>query len=154
MKKTFRLPDGSIADFDIHEEGPAVCVLALTDKNEVVLTKQFRPGPEKILCEFPGGKISENESPEEAIRREFLEETGFTGEFTFVGKSLDAAYSSMLRYNFVAQHCKKIQEPQGDETEFVEVVLMDLSRFRNHLRSGELTDIETGYLCLDFLGLP
>ncbi len=30
---------------------------------------------------------------------------------------------------------------------------MSLEDFRNHLRSGELTDVEIGYLALDHLGL-
>jgi hypothetical protein len=46
-----------------------------------------------------------------------------------------------------------VQEQQTDQDEFIEVVEMSLEEFRNHLRSGELTDIGTGYLGLDFLKL-
>ena len=110
IKKTFQLPNNEIADFDIKQEGPAVCVLALTKGNDVILAKQFRPGPEKILLEMPGSIIDKNETPEEAIKREFLEETGYTGDFQFVGESLDCAYSTMVRYNFIATNCHKIQK--------------------------------------------
>ena len=153
IKRTFQLPDGKTASFDIKKEGPAVCVLALTRENKVVLVKQFRPGPEKEVIELPGGCIDKGESPDCAIKRELLEETGYAGETKFVSTSLDCAYSTMLRYNFVAMNCRKIQEPRFKKIEFGKVVEMPLKDFRNLLRSGELTDVETGYLCLDFLGL-
>jgi ADP-ribose pyrophosphatase len=64
--------------------------------------KQYRPGPDEILLELPGGCISEEELPEIAARRELLEETGYSGDFQFVGTSFDCAYSTMIRYNFAA----------------------------------------------------
>jgi len=117
------------------------------------LAKQFRPGPEKILLEMPGGTVDTGEDPEKAIKRELLEETGYTGDFKFIGASLDCAYSTMIRYNFVALGCHKIQEQKLEENEFIEVVEVSLNDFRKHLRKGELTDIESGYLGLDFLGM-
>lgn len=153
LKKTFQLPDDRVVDFDIKQEGPAVCILSLTDSNKVLLVKQFRPGPEKILLEMPGGAVEKGETPEKAARRELLEETGYSGDFKFVGTCLDCAYSSMVRYVFVAKNCYKIQEQKLDDLEFGEVVEMPFMEFRNHLRTGELTDVECGYLALDFLGL-
>ena len=79
VKKTFQLPDNRVVDFDIKQEGPVVCILALTKDNKIVLAKQFRPGPEKVLLELPGGSVDTGETPEEAAKREFLEETGYTG---------------------------------------------------------------------------
>lgn len=151
VKKFFKLPDGRIVDFDIKQEGPAACVLALTKDSHVVLAKQFRPGPEKILMELPGGKIDTGEKAEEGIKRELLEETGYSGDFQFVGTTLDCAYSTMVRYNYLATNCKKLQEPKNEENEFIEVVECSLEEFKNILRSGQMTDVESGYLCLDFL---
>ncbi len=153
VKKTFQMPDGKISDFDIKAENQAVCVLALTTDKQVILAKQFRPGPEKILLEMPGGVIDKNETAEAAIKRELLEETGYTGNFQFVGTSLDCAYSTLIRHNFVATDCHKIQEQKLEANEFIEIVTMSLTDFRKHLQSGELTDIESGYLGLDYLKL-
>ncbi len=153
LKKTFRLPDGKIHDFDIKHEGPAVCVLALTENNNVVLVKQYRPGMEKVLLEMPGGAINKYEEPINAIKRELLEETGYTGDVELVGTSHDCAYSTMFRYNFVATNCRKVGDQKLNDTEFAEVIKMSIEDFRNHLRSGELTDVENGYLGLDYLKL-
>jgi ADP-ribose pyrophosphatase len=152
LRRTYLLPDGRLADYDIKKEPKVVTILGINTEGSVILVRQFRPGPEKVLMELPGGGLENGELPEQAARREFLEETGYTGEFTLIGSSLDCAYSTMQRFNYVATGCSKIQEPDLDENEFMEVVLMSVPEFRAHLRSGELTDIETGYLGLDYLG--
>lgn len=127
--------------------------MPITKENQVLLFKQFRPGPEKVLLELPGGAIEKNERPEQAAMRELLEETGYEGDFQCVGTSLQSAYSTLLRYNFVAQNCVKIDSQKLDKNEFGKIIEMDLNAFRKHLRSGQLTDIATGYLGLDFLDL-
>lgn len=153
VRRTFRLPDGAVADFDIKQEGPCVCALALTAHNTVILARQFRPGPEMILAELPGGAVDAGETPEDAVRRELVEETGYTGHIQHVGSAFDCAYSTRVKHSFVATNCRKVSEPQHGEHEFVEVIEMGLEEFRAHLRSGRLTDVEAGYLGLDFLKL-
>ncbi|HNT23752.1 MAG TPA: NUDIX hydrolase [Anaerolineales bacterium] len=153
LRRAYRLPDGRESTFDIKHEGCAVCILALTDANQVVMTRQFRPGPEKVLLEMPGGGVEPGEAPEAAAGRELLEETGYAGKLELVSTSLDCAYSTMVRYNFVATHCRPVQPPSPDVDEFIEVFEMPLPDFRQHLRSSQLTDVETGYLGLDYLGL-
>jgi len=153
LRRVYTLPDGSQGVYDIKREGPAVCILALTEAGQVVMTRQFRPGPEQVLLEMPGGGADPGEAPEAAAQRELLEETGYAGELQLVSTSLDCAYSTMLRYNFVATHCRPVQPPSPDAGEFIEVLEISLPDFRQHLRSGQLTDVEAGYLGLDYLGL-
>ncbi len=149
----FELPNGLVEDFYIKKEGPAVAVLGLTKNKEVVLVKQFRPGPLKTLLELPGGYVEDLEKAKDAIKREFLEETGYEGKFSFVGECLDDAYSTMVRYCYVAENCYRVADPMSSSTEQTEVVLMNLDKFRELLRSGQMTDVEVGYLCLDYLKL-
>jgi ADP-ribose pyrophosphatase len=149
----FELPDGSTSDFYIKAEGPASSILGITDDNEVVLVKQFRAGPCEILDELPGGYVDAGEDPTDAARREFLEETGYEGSVEFIGTCLDDAYSTMVRHCFVAKNCKKVAEPQNTATEQTEVVLLSVDEFRNRLRAGRMTDVEVGYMGLDYLKL-
>lgn len=153
LKSVFEMPDGRIKEFELAKGGRVVCVLALTAEKSVVLVRQFRPGPEKVILDMPGGGVGMMEKPEDAIKRELLEETGYAGNFQFVGTSLHDAYSTRTNYNFVATDCVKVQEPAPDESEFIEVVEMPLEQFRQHLRSGELSDVATGFLGLCHLGL-
>jgi ADP-ribose pyrophosphatase len=152
-KVVFELPNGSRDEFYIKVEGPASGVLGLTRDNKIILVQQFRPGPKEILLELPGGFIGPGEEQLDTAKREFTEETGYTGEMEYVGNCIDDAYSTMRRYYFVARNCVKVGEPQQTPTEKTKVVLLSINEFRDLLRSGKLTDIEIGYLCLDYLKL-
>ncbi|HET8709278.1 MAG TPA: NUDIX hydrolase [Candidatus Saccharimonadales bacterium] len=149
----FELPDGTTADFYVKAEGPASSILGITEDRNVILVRQFRVGPKDILDELPGGFVDSNEDPKVAARREFIEETGYDGEFELVGTCLDDAYSTMERHCFVARNCTKMGEPKNTATEQTEVVLVPIEDFRKRLRAGRMTDVEVGYLGLDYLGL-
>ncbi len=149
----FQFPDGHTDTYDLMDEGPVVCTLALTAAGRVVLARQYRPGPDEILLELPGGGMEPGETPEQAARRELLEETGYAGDFQLAGSGLHCGYSSRRIFHFVATNCRKVQEQTLDHNEAIEVVELPLAEFRAHLRSGRLTDAAAGYQGLDFLGL-
>lgn len=150
----YEMPNGSTADFYIKVEGHAAAILALTDDNKVIMARQYRPGPGKIIIEMPGGGIDEGEDPQTAIKRELLEETGYqAGEVTHVTSLMKDAYSTMNCEVFIATGCRKVAEPLVTETEVTEVVLLSIDDFRHHLRTGQLSDTAAGYLALDHLKL-
>ena len=126
-RKTFVLPNGTEAEFEIKQEPRCVSVLALTTRQTVLLVQQFRPGPEAILLELPGGGVNLGEDPALAAVRELLEETGYCGEVELAGSSWHCGYSTRRTYHFVARSCVKIQEPTPDEFELLEVVEMPLA---------------------------
>ncbi len=152
-KVSFKMPDGRLEAFNIATQKNQVCVLALTKDKKVILARQFRPGPNKILLELPGGMIDKGETPAEAMARELLEETGYRGKLKFVTRSYECAYSKIYRYCFVATDCEKISEPKLEQDEYIEVALLPLNKFKQLLKSGRMTDVEVGYLGLDYLKL-
>ena len=152
-KVLFRLPSGEESDFYLKAEQNTVAIVALTKDQKVILVRQFRPGPQEILLEIPGGGIDGKETLEEAGARELLEETGYQGKIQVVTTAADCAYSTRRRTCLVATECEKVAGQKLDETEFAEVVLVSLEEFRQILQSGKNTDIGIGYLGLDFLGL-
>jgi len=149
----FKLPDETQKDFYIRKENPVVCVLPLTEDQEVILFEQFRPGPKQVFRELPGGYVEPNEDPLIAAKRELLEETGYSGEMQFVTTCSDDAYSTMVRHCYVATNCKKVMNLQANPEEQGNLVFLLLPEFRKLLRSGKMTDVEVGYLGLDYLNL-
>ncbi len=149
----FEFPNKKKGVYYLKNDCSAVAVLALTKEKEVIIAKQFRPGPGKILMELPGGAIEKNLSPVETAKKELLEETGYSGKFEFVTSYCTEGYSNFIGNAFVALDCEKISDQKLDETEFIEVVLLSLEEFKILLRSGKMSDLQVGYLGLDYLGL-
>ena len=152
-KVVFRLPSGKQSEFYLKAERDAVCILALTKEQDVILVNQYRPGPDMVLMELPGGATEIDETPERAAEIELLEETGYRGKMRFVTRVFDCAYSTIYRYCFVATDCEKVKQQKLDKAEFARVAQISLEEFRELLRSGKMTDVEVGYLGLDYLGL-
>ena len=147
------MPNRRQDDFDIVVGDNAVGVVAVTKGNKIILVGQFRTGTEEIYDEIPAGLIDKNEMPIYAARREFLEETGYTGKFGFVTSCVNYAYRSKIKYCFVAIGCYKIKEPAPDGNEFIQFLEKTIEDFKKQVRSGGLTDVDVAYLGLDYLGL-
>ena len=74
---TVQLPDGGTSKREmIHHQG-AVAIVAVDDKQHVLLVKQFRLGANRETIEIPAGILEPNEDPLEAVTRELREETGY-----------------------------------------------------------------------------
>ncbi|MGA5817153.1 NUDIX hydrolase [Kitasatospora sp. NPDC094028] len=150
----FELPDGRKEEFYLKSERPAGAVLALTSDRQVILARQYRPGPDQVLYELPGGFLEPGEQAPDAIARELLEETGYQGDVHAAGPYWLDAYSNSRRFAFFATDCIKVAEPTPERTEFIDVVTFDLAEFRSRvLRRGEMTDTAAAYLALDVLNL-
>lgn len=61
-----------------HSICDGVMILPLTEENEVVILKQYRPAIGDYLYELPAGIIDKGESIETAAKRELYEETGLS----------------------------------------------------------------------------
>lgn len=154
--RTYRMPDGSVSDWDIHVAPfTTVAVLALTDAGEVVLARQFRPGPGEILLDLPGGIVDEGEALLDAAARELREETGYScASLEPAGWAWAFGSSTWRRHVVVARGCRPGHEVTswgGDE--YCEPVVVSVEALREAARSGQTTDVDLIYLALDVSGL-
>ncbi len=142
----YEMPDGRKLTYSLVHVGRVVCALALTKDEKVVLARQYRPGPDRILDELPGGGVEPSETPEAAIRRELLEETGYAaGRLVSLGTPCDCAYTTVDRHAFLALDCEKVGEPTPDGSEWIEVVLKPVPEFFAQVLAGDCTDLEVGF---------
>jgi ADP-ribose pyrophosphatase len=76
---TCKLQNGAIKDdYYVLEYPNWANAVALTSENKIILVRQYRFAADIISLEIPGGVIDDGETPEAAIKRELLEETGYS----------------------------------------------------------------------------
>ncbi len=150
-----RLPNGVEGDWEcIRHPGGALAV-PITPEGKLVLVRQYRFAVEGRLLEFPAGTIEENEKPEETIKREIAEETGYiANSWQFIGKfALAPGYSDEYIYSYLAQDLEKLATPPSlDEDEDIEVVLMTPSELEQAILKGEAIDAKS--ICSFYLASP
>lgn len=75
-----KMPDGRIFDtyHKLHYPHESVSVVIINEKDEILMIQSKRYVTSRLEWEVPAGRIENNESPENAARRECLEETGCT----------------------------------------------------------------------------
>lgn len=153
-RRDYKMPDGEVRDYYLRIEPSGVCALALTEDNKIITLPQYRPGPNDILRELPGGRVDDGETPLQAGIRELLEETGYAGDAEdWLGKWEADAYTQMDRNVIIVKNCKKVAAQKLEATEFGEVELVGIPNFVAQVRTGRLTDTAGAMLALDHLGL-
>ncbi len=141
---------------EIFDHGNAVSALLYnTEQKTVILTRQFRiatyinGNASGMLTETCAGLTDGNEPPDEAIKREILEETGYA---VATVQKIYQAYSSAgslteLLYLYVAPYTKaqKVAEGGGLQGEGEEVKVMELSftAALQMLEQGDIQDAKT-----------
>lgn len=152
--KQFELPDGQIAEFDILSSKSFVTIAAFNEAGEVILIRQYRPGPERELLSFCEGAIDPGETPAQAAHRELLEETGYTTDELIFLKKRYSAYTDQEQFFFVALNCRYRQAPQPDASEFLSMEVIPRDSLEDMLRNPEddfFNNIDAAFLALDFI---
>ena len=128
-------------DFFVLESSPWVNIIPLTPKDDVVLVNQYRHGIQSVTLEIPGGLVEPDDTPEEAARRELLEETGYRYESLIPLGTVhpNPAIQNNLCYTFLARGVYPAERQNQDEREDIEVVLKPLSEIPRLIREGTIT---------------
>ncbi|GBD33894.1 ADP-ribose pyrophosphatase [bacterium HR34] len=152
---TFLLPNGKTKTFQIKTlDRDIAAIVAFTKDKKIILEKQYRIGPGKIVFEFPSGIIEKNEKPIEGAKRELLEETGYTGKFKKLFSYYDDSYDRIKTHLFIATDCEKVRNKlKLDDGEFIKTYLKDIKEVRKMLKEGKIRNFGVGYLAFDYLNL-
>ena len=73
-----KMPDGKIISsyHKIHCPQEAISVVIFNEKNEIMMIQSKRYITSRLEWEIPAGRIDTNETPEDAAKRECMEEAG------------------------------------------------------------------------------
>lgn len=141
---TVRMPGGRKTTREIVEHGDCVAIIALDGEGNVLLVKQFRKAVDKELLEIPAGGIENGEKPEDCVRRELREETGFLPQkVERLGGFYSApGYSTEYLYLYLASEL--VSSPlQAEDSEGIRVVRVPLGKILALITSGAICDAKS-----------
>jgi ADP-ribose pyrophosphatase len=117
---------------EILKLGNAVgAIIKDTTKNKYIFVSQYRPGAEGLMVEIVAGKIDDGEKPEEAMKREIMEETGYKVDYI--------------------NHMKDFYTSPGKTDEIISIFYVEVSEKVNE--GGGIDDEEISVVEVEMLGL-
>lgn len=143
VDKTFRLPNGEEQKCLVRTGYNGVCAIAITTDNKVVCVMEYRPGPEKIFLDLPGGHLEEGEDEVEGIVRELQEETSYScskENVVYLGTEHIHQYDESIKHGFLITGCKLNTNSnlKPDHNEFLKVVCLPMDEFVHHVLLGKM----------------
>ncbi len=152
MDVLFESPSGERFTRQIIRHPGAVAVVPITDDDEVILVRQFRPSVGRALLEIPAGLLDvAGEDLETAARRELREETGMVAASleALIGFNAAVGFTDERITIFVARGLSDVgNEVHGPEEEHMTIVRLSLVDARAMARRGEFDDSKTALAML------
>ncbi len=148
------LPDGKLASREIIEHPGGVGVVAITDKDEIILVKQFRKPIEKAIYEIPAGKLDPGEHHRDCGLRELKEETGMQAEkFEYLGFIYSSPGFTNEKIHLYSAEDLVQGETEFDEDEYLDIIKIPLDKAYQMVLDGELNDAKSVYGILKYVAL-
>ncbi len=137
-------PGGVRAPREVVRHSGSVVVLAVDDRERIVLVRQYRYPVDDVIWEVPAGRQDPGESPEEGARRELEEEVGATA--ATVEKLLSCyatpGFCDEVMHLFRATRLT-LGAARPDPDEHIEARWVSLAEARAMAARGEVKDAKT-----------
>lgn len=143
-RDTVKLPNGNTSIKEIIEHNGGVAIVAINDKNQIIMVSQYRKPYDEVLLEVPAGKLEKGEEPSECAVRELEEETGFIPKNL---KLLNVIYPSpgFLNEKLFIYFCNEIDQGKlnPDEDENIQVEYFTIDEAINMIYDGKIKDAKS-----------
>ncbi|MEO6524467.1 MAG: NUDIX hydrolase [Mucilaginibacter sp.] len=140
-RDTCELPDGRINDSYYVLEYPNWSnAVAFTEEGKILMVRQYRHAAEIVSLELPGGVIEKGEDPADAIKRELLEETGYSFDEV---EQIAVVYANPATgnnhtYCYIAKGGKKTHAQDLDEHEDIIVEEYTIAEVKQLLAENKI----------------
>lgn len=154
-KGTFERNGKEFERYRIDRVDAAAILLWDSEKDEVVLTRQFRypvaAHRQDMILEIVAGKVDDGESPVRTAVREIEEETGYIvdeKQLTFCTSGYTSpGYTTERFHIFIAEVSPADKKSKGggleEEAEEIELVSIPVKEFFQQVNKNEIVDIKT-----------
>jgi ADP-ribose pyrophosphatase len=132
---------GKEHDFFVIEAVNWVNVVPITTDGKIVMVEQYRHGSNTIELEIPGGMMDATDAdPVAAGARELVEETGYEGKNArIIGQIYpNPAIMNNICYTVLVENCELRHNVKFDQTEDIEVTLIDPAQIPELVRTGRI----------------
>lgn len=133
-------PSGKEGIFGVIEMKIGSTVLAMNDKNEVYLVKEYKYAIKRDSIELMSGGLDDEESPLDAAKRELKEETGLEAD-KWVNLGVVDPFTTVIKspnYMFLAFGVRE-GEQHTEERENIQVVKVPFQRAVEMVVNSEIT---------------
>jgi 8-oxo-dGTP pyrophosphatase MutT (NUDIX family) len=134
------LPDGRVVeDWPWVVQPDYANVVAVTDAERFLVLRQTKYAVDGTTLAPVGGYLAPGEDALVAARRELVEETGHeAAEWTSLGRYVvDGNRGCGVGHLFLAQGARKVREPDADDLEEQELLLLTRAEVEEALLAGE-----------------
>lgn len=138
---TVELDNQKYAKREIVEHKSASAILAVNEKNEILLVRQYRKAVEDFIYEIPAGILNIAEEPVECALRELKEETGYEA------KKINQLYEFYTSPGFTNEKCYlflaeelMLSSTNFDEDECIETIAVSKDEAKKMIETGRIMD--------------
>jgi len=138
------LPNGKTLKYLREAPGKrhSVTTIAINDKNEILVQREYSYPPNTAMIQLPGGAIEDDEAVIVAANRELSEESGYLAENT---KQIGHYFTSNRRsdqkqFVVLCTDLKEYKLPEDPE-EFIESEWIKIDKLKEMIGNGEIVNI-------------
>jgi ADP-ribose pyrophosphatase len=142
--ESVELPNGLTVELAVVRHPGASAVVALDERQRIVMLSQWRHAVGGYLWEIPAGCRRDTEDPGQCARRELREETGlFASDWRHLGTIVTVPSFSDERIDLFLACGLSQGDREPDPDEIIRVSFFELDHALEMIRAGEIIDAKT-----------